>query len=176
MFKVKLNLRKVVAIVICLASVTMFSGCDKDEPNIENNGNGNDNGNTTIADPVGTITANISENTNVTIDYRRVGWTKPDNFELYFGNYYGAVVSICNLGKMNGLGNITSIPQTGYTTPIYLNREVACEVGHGYVVKFESQYSSPTLSYMRLYVVESIVSTSGGIMGAKVKYQYPFEP
>jgi len=31
MFKVKLNLRKVVAIAICLAGVTFFSGCDKEE-------------------------------------------------------------------------------------------------------------------------------------------------
>jgi len=29
-------------------------------------------------------------------------------------------------------------------------------------------------TYARMYVVESIVSTSGGVMGAKAKYQYPF--
>jgi hypothetical protein len=36
MFKNKLNLRNVVTIAICLAGVTMFSGCDKDPDPIEN--------------------------------------------------------------------------------------------------------------------------------------------
>jgi hypothetical protein len=48
-------------------------------------------------------------------------------------------------------------------------------VGHGYVIKLESSDGS-YIEYLRLYVVESIVSTDGGIMGAKVKYQYPFVP
>ena len=30
--------------------------------------------------------------------------------------------------------------------------------------------------YARMYVVEAIVNIYGGIIGAKVKYQYPFEP
>ena len=33
MYKSKLNLRKMVAIAICLAGVTIFSGCDKDNAN-----------------------------------------------------------------------------------------------------------------------------------------------
>jgi len=79
---------------------------------------------------------------------------------------------------MKGLGNITAIPQTGFTIPSsYNTTDVACEVGHGYVVKFEpiNNLDTPAV-YVRLYVEESIISTDGGIMGAKVKYQYPFEP
>ena len=49
----------------------------------------------------------------------------------------------------------------------------AVEPGSGYVFKISDGYSD---TYGRLYVVEWIVSTSGGIMGAKVKYQYPWKP
>ena len=77
------------------------------------------------------------------------------------------------MGSMKGLGNITQIPNSGFTVPYYENISVACEAGHGYVIKFEN---TDFELYVRLYVVESIVSTNGGIMGAKVKYQYPFEP
>lgn len=76
---------------------------------------------------------------------------------------------------MKGLGNITKIPQTGFTIPEESNTSVACETGHGYIVKFTfSPTVSDSILYVRLYVVESIISTSGSIMGAKVKYQYPF--
>jgi hypothetical protein len=71
------------------------------------------------------------------------------------------------------LGNITKIPTSGFTVPSYVDRSVACEEGHGYIVKIESE---TVVEYFRLYVVESIVSTTGGIIGSKVKYQYPFEP
>jgi len=39
MYKNKINLRKVVAIAICLAVTTMFSGCDKDNGNLDNSNN-----------------------------------------------------------------------------------------------------------------------------------------
>ena len=192
MFKVKLNLRKVIAIAICLAGVTMFWGCDKNDPNTEDNGNGN----TTIADPVGTITANISESTGINIpNIGNIKWIKPDNFSLNgecynyewvsepnnmggynsYWKYYHYNVSICNIGIVAGLGNITKIPSSGYTIPKPSSSEVAYETGRGYVIKFEGGNLTTPL-YVRLYVVESIISTFGGVMGAKVKYQYPFEP
>jgi hypothetical protein len=95
-----------------------------------------------------------------------------DSLYLYASYYY---VFICNLGAMKGLGNITSIPSTGFTVPARTNYSVACEVGHGYVDN--PAYDDRTeVVYVRLYVVESIIDTGGGIMGAKVKYQYPFVP
>ncbi len=132
-----------------------------------------------ISDPVGTITANISENTKIEINNFNstsgyIWWTGPDNF--FISTYYASKVSICDLGVMSGLGNITNIPQEGYTVPQSSNKTVACETGHGYIVKFEGGSLSSPLLYVRLYISETIVSTFGGIMGAKVKYQYPFEP
>jgi hypothetical protein len=145
------------------------------------------NPDTPVPDPEGTVTANISSSTRIDISdkniyaYGIIGsieWTEPDNFDLnddrYHYYYYASSVSICDMGQMRGLGNITNIPQTGYSSPQYTNSAVACESGHGYVVKFER--TDYFIYYVRLYVVEPIVSTLGGIMGAKVKYQYPFEP
>jgi hypothetical protein len=129
-----------------------------------------------VPDPEGTITVNISESTEKSTGISiygsnyYVGWTKPDNF--YLSNY-GNLVSICNVGNITGLGNITKIPVSGFTIPTPSSTNIACETGHGYVIKFES---NSEIAYIRLYVVEKIVSTSGGIMGAKVKYQFPFEP
>jgi hypothetical protein len=148
-------------------------GCeDKADPNNPDNA---------VPDPAGTITANIAESSSTRINIVErglIGWTAPDNFYLsgYWGNYtIFASISICNLGAMSGLGNITKIPASGFTAPTSSsNSSVACEAGHGYVVKFEVNGGDP--EYLRLYVVESIVNTSGGIIGAKVKYQYPFVP
>jgi hypothetical protein len=153
-------------------------GCeDKDDPNDPDNA---------VPDPTGTITVNITEITReeegIIIGlFGGIAWYPPNNFLLGCndynenGNWQHYNVSICNLGSMSGLGNITKIPASGFTVPSELNLSVACEEGHGYVVKFEKEDGSSP-EYVRLYVVESIVSTSGGIMGAKVKYQYPFVP
>ena len=179
MFKVKLNLRKVATIIACLAVTSMmFSGCKKDETSKNENP---DNPETPVLDPEGTMTANISESTPISVydennfSMGEVRWIRPDNF--YLDGNTNCYLSICNLGKVNGLGNITKIPSSGFSTPMNYSTGIACEVGHGYVIKFDYKGNDKTITiYARLFVVESIVSTTGGIMGAKVKYQYPFEP
>jgi hypothetical protein len=167
--------------LMIFAAAMVFAGCSKDS----NSDNPNDPNNpeNPVPDPTGTITANISDDsdTHIKIDgYGAIGWAGPDNFYLYGErpNYnYQHNVSICDLGPMQGLGNITSIPSAGFTTPKSSDKSVACEAGHGYVVKFDlNPYYGYGVVYVRLYVVEPVVSTTGGIMGAKVKYQYPFEP
>ena len=132
------------------------------------------NPNSPLPDPAGTITANISANTSINLTEfgGSIGWTGPDNFNLYSGNY-ASTVSICNLGQMRGLGNMGAVPQAGFTTPQYNISSIACETGYGYVIKFESNTMKP--QFVRLYVDETIVSTQGGIMGAKVKYLYAFD-
>jgi len=100
-------------------------------------------------------------------------------------NWYNAVVqngwsysyaAICDVGAKKGLGNITTIPHTGFTVLDRGNTSVACQNGHGYVVQFIPESYIGDTTYLRLYVVSSLVSTGGGIMGATVKYQYPFNP
>jgi hypothetical protein len=135
-----------------------------------------------VPDPRGTATANISEETaidvNVTVngEVRQVGfigWAFPDNFEIEaYEPYY---VSICDLGSMRGLGNINLHP--AYSEYVELgeySKSTACDAGHGYVVRFSTSASGGGTVYVRLYVVEKMLNTRGGIIGARVKYQYPF--
>jgi hypothetical protein len=168
------KLLRFLSLVLVAASLATFAGCDKDPDNPHNS----------VPDPAGTITANISEDSEIRIEYGGdiygdIGWHVPDNFYIT-GRYLHPVagaqvyVTICDLGAMSGLGNIQFPESNPGCTPFSTSiSSVACEQGHGYLVVFSHQSQSVVV---RLYVVEPIVSTSGGIMGAKVKYQYPFEP
>jgi hypothetical protein len=150
----------------------------------------------TVPDPPGTLTVYIPEDPEgmgIYIDRdgfdSRIEWCEPDNFYLFGGwyydkkkgheSYFGRIsiynISICDLGAMSGLGNITKIPTSGFTVPKKEDSSVTCEKGHGYVIKFEKEDGSNP-EYLRLYVVEPVVSAAGDITGAKVKYQYPFVP
>ena len=65
---------------------------------------------------------------------------------------------IVSVGAVKGLGSIKSIPSSGWTS------EIAARPGNGYIVHFRNEY-------LRMYVVEYMVDTSGGIVGVYVKYQ-----
>ncbi len=65
---------------------------------------------------------------------------------------------IVSVGTVKGLGSINSIPSSGWTS------EIAARPGNGYIVHFRNEY-------IRMYVVDYMVDTSGGIMGVYVKYQ-----
>ena len=152
-------------------------GCKKDN----DSGSSPTDPNTPVPDPEGTITANISENTSIGVSetfqgFLTIGaiikWINPNNFDLSsYSEFSTCLVSICDMGEMRGLGNITNIPETGFTVPSTSNKTVACQKGHGYLIKFGRSNSSVLVS---LYVEESIVNANNEIIGAKVKYQYPF--
>jgi len=154
-------------------SLALAVGCSKNDPSVDPEKPPVTNPNTPISDPAGTVTANISTTTNINVqNVGTISWTGPDNFNLScYGGY--SLVSICDLGAMAGLGNITANPQTGYSAPQNSNTTVACETGHGYVIKFEGSYA--VTQYVHLYVVEPIINTGGGVMGGKVKYQFTVE-
>ena len=161
---------------VCLTS---FVGCDDSDGGGDD---GRERETTKVPDPVGTITANIAENVGFLVyDDAHIQWCKPDNFHLLsvwqnpMGGHWWQLLSVYDAGKVNGLGNITQIPLSGFSFPIGDNKGVACETGHGYIIKMQ-HFNNGDVVYIRLYVVEKIISTSGGVMGAKVKYQYPFEP
>ena len=166
-------------IVVGLMLSFVFVGCQKNNDDDNNEPNDIDNPDNPVPDPEGTVTFNMAQMGSTDYSYISVlfnggtigfiWWSKPDNISIR-GDYWQP--SICSLGALKGLGNITSIPTSGFNVPTS-PYSVACEVGHGYVIKYENDTQ---VIYVRLYVVESIVSTSGGIMGAKVKYQYPFVP
>ena len=89
------------------------------------------------------------------------------------GSFGGEVVS---MGKVSGLGSITTKPSSGWSTT------AAVEKGHGYVIRYKasSNINSMTIQYKyaRFYVVDWVTSssvlTSGGVIGAKMKYETSF--
>lgn len=127
---------------------------------------------TPVNDPKNTVTINLL-----------VGQTSKEgvylsDFKVYINNAYNLVgsydmgtVGIVDMGQVAGLGNIASIPDDGYKS------DVAIIVGHGYLIKAHCQYINSVkygrTTYARLYVDSEILSTSGGVIGYRVKYQCP---
>jgi len=73
-----------------------------------------------------------------------------------------------DIGEANGLGAVTTIPNDGWA------ESLAIQVGHGYVIRYRHSFSYTTSTlpyfYYRFYVVKWLESTSGGIIGATLKY------
>jgi len=189
--KMKNNILKLSAFLL-IVSLLFSVGCSKNDDDSSSDKNKNDVPNNNqdktenVPDPPGTITSNIAVGSGIRLQVSDgevcmgsniciVSWAKPDNISTET-NCTGYLASICSVGHVKGLGSITNIPTLGYTAPANrVSQELSCEVGYGYVVKIECSCYLPP-AYARMYVVEKIISTSGGVMGAKVKYQYPFVP
>lgn len=116
----------------------------------EKNSNPGENPDKLVPDPEGTIEVSARYNAATGIETIRI-----DAAYNFSGAYF------VSLGQMRGLGNITSIPKTGWATT------VAVVPGNGYVA-----YSMG--SFFRIYVEAELVGTTGGVIGYKLKYQAPF--
>jgi len=115
-----------------------------------------DNSNAIVADPDGTVITNIDD---LSLGGSRVLYYSQGGCIFYTDG--GAVIA--TVGTVNGLGNITTKPNSGWVT------STAPEVGYGYVIKLADG------TFCRLYVMEEIPFASGyGIYAIRVKYQYPF--
>lgn len=137
-------------IMVCMLSVSLIScgGDDNDDPN-----NGQPvNPRTNVNDPTGTVSLAMRNTDN--------GNTYLDNIRIKNENFIGA--AFVSLGAVRGLGNVSTIPTSGWAD------QVAVEPGYGYVAYSNNQF-------YRIYVVDNIVSTSGGVIGADIKYQKPFK-
>lgn len=104
------------------------------------------------SDPPGTMTQNLVEDYEYPVGISlaeifswyacSLSWTAPSTIwvEGYRNMYTDEVsidpssVAICSLGKVNGLGAIASIPESGFT-PMSHRVSAALEAGCGYVVK-----------------------------------------
>lgn len=150
-------------ISLCLgASLTLVACGDssKDEPE---NPNKPVNPNTPVADPDDTVAVNLLVGMNKERATDLGGGIKvyvDAGYNLCAYNYSGA--EIIDIGKVSGLGNITTIPATGW------KEKAAIVVGHGYVLRCVDSGI-----YARLYVAETMISTTDAIMGYTVKYQCP---
>lgn len=122
-----------------------------------------------VEDPASTVTVNILND----------GTSLPLGNEIFIS--MDAANNLCatgggnelvNVGKVAGLGNIINIPTVGW------KRKAVLEVGQGYVVRYSYlDYHTNTVyvTYARIYVVGLLTSELGGIMGAQIKYQCPFQ-
>ena len=120
-----------------------------------------------IKDPDGTIVVNLrNDDDDIYIGDCGIAMNDVNNFRMQLGE-------IADIGEVAGLGNVTTIPESGWTS-----RTVVVP-GHGYVLRrsFNSGYPSYNTyyTYARLYATEYLLSTSGGIIGVQIKYQTPFE-
>jgi hypothetical protein len=155
--------------------------------------------NTVVADPEGTITVSINDGNNMfiyegvaskpynqypyliialaittsTLNTNFAMTACPDGGNPHGENFYNTGGEAANVGAVEGLGEVTDIPNSGYSTRCIF------EKGHGYVVRYKKSYdqSDPDLPYFygRFYVVDWLISsTTDGVIGVIIKYQGPF--
>lgn len=146
--------------ILCITFCTtaVYSSCGSDDDEITPNEGGIVPGKD-MPDPEGTITLSIRDSDN--------GKTNLDNIIIDNENFthdYSPNIYFASIGSVKGLGNVTDIPTTGWAS------KVAVIPGNGYVVC--DIYKE---KFYRIYVTDYIVGTTGGIIGAEVKYQTPFK-
>jgi hypothetical protein len=125
-------------------AVYIMSGCSKDDVPMAN-------------DPAGTTELMMKINDTSTAINNVI-------YISYGMEFCGGAkqVKVINVGKVNGLGDITNIPSAGWSLSVPI--EAQC----GYIAYYDS-------IYYRIYVTE-LTEERGYLTGAQVKYQMPFEP
>lgn len=149
--------KKIFSALLCGAFVLSLTGCGDDEPAAPEQNSGTEiSPDANVPDPTGTI---------------ELAMRDEDNGKTWLGSIYIENENFCSygdvkfagLGAVRGLGNVVNIPIVGWTT------KVKVTPGNGYVA-----YDAYSDKYYRIFVTDYIVNTSGGIIGADVKYQEPF--
>lgn len=163
-----MNMKKIwIILPLVLVSLCMISCGDDDE-------SGTREDPVTTADPEGTIAANLLNNNNDSRIYMWGSWT--EGIKMNSANNLATTstgVEIVSVGSVKGLSSITKVPDTGWSY------ETAAIPGYGYVLRrrINSQWDANSNKYIyeyqyaRLYVIDYMNSTSGGIMGCTIKYQ-----
>ena len=85
---------------------------------------------------------------------------------------YSDVDVVC-VGEVSGLSKITEIPTSGWV------KQVAVQPGQGYIIRSKNctsinenvTYNKTFCKYACVYVVDWIEGTSGGIIGAVIRYE-----
>lgn len=175
----KTNAFKLMAALFVAALSLGFTSCGDDDDN--------DGGKTggSGSDPSGTITANIR---NIRNDDNNlyIKWEDEEGYSVNTGlkindanNFvaeYGDSDGIVCVGKVSGIGSIKKVPQSGWSG------KCAVQPGYGYVLRSKGyRFNSNTerydsdYRYVRIYVVDYMEGTSGGIIGATIKYQAPWD-
>lgn len=132
----------------------IVSGCSSDDPDPD----GGDviKPDQEVPDPTGTILLSMRNDDGTSLNGLYIG--KDDNFH---GNGW----KIASIGQVKGLGNVASIPLAGWA------EKVSVTPGYGYVA-----YNTYSDEYYRIFVTDYMASaTTGGVIGADIKYQKPFK-
>lgn len=163
----------VIALMIAGASLclTACGGDDPDEPSpapTPSGPNVQPDPVTPVPDPAGTVEVNMPNNGT------KVYLPEMGDISIDAGNNFvcGGFLDIISVDAVSSLGNITSVPNTGFSS------SVAVKPGNGYIVRYRTgaSYINDKINYQivryaRLYVVDNLVSVGGGLAGAVVKYQ-----
>lgn len=148
----KSNLMSLLAMILVAMLTVGFVSCGGDDDNEDPNNGQPVNPGTTVNDPEGTISLSMRNADN--------GKTYLDNIYISNENFRGAYFA--SVGAVKGLGNVSTIPTTGWA------EQMSVIAGNGYVAYSNNQF-------YRIYVVSDIVATTGGVIGADIKYQKPFK-
>ena len=148
----KNNLMSLLAMMMVAMLTIGFISCGGDDDSEAPNNGQPVNPSVTVNDPEGTISLSMRNADN--------GKTYLDNIYISNENFRGAYFA--SLGAVKGLGNVSTIPTTGWA------EQMSVIAGNGYVAYSNNQF-------YRIYVVSDIVGTTGGVIGADIKYQKPYK-
>lgn len=118
-----------------------------------------------VPDPEGTIPLTMRNESNGNTYLDRIYIDRGDNFT---GDYS----YFTTIGQVKGLGNVSSIPRTGWTG------KISVIPGNGYVAAVGKwNYGAQTYdwTFYRIYVTDYVTTVTGGVIGAEIKYQKPFK-
>lgn len=135
-----------------------------------------------VPDPEGTIMVNVLNDgedvyingfSNIKIDNRNNFASAKDN--IWYSTYGTPWCEYVSVGEVNGLGNIVSIPETGWSD------NISVIAGNGYVSrvfvpgeKDENGNTTGSYKYARIYVMSPVEGITGTISGFTLKCQAPF--
>ncbi len=151
-------------LTILFASVfsISFVSCSDDDDDNPNKSTITEN------DPEGTIMANMHHNDWVSLFHMTgPGFDITTSISLDESNNFKTGEKIVSVGNVKGLNGITKIPTSGWS------EKVAAVPGSGYVV--QGEYNGVS-GCARIYVVDYIIDTTGGIIGVIIKYQPIWNP
>ena len=160
----------------CLLATSVFfvAGCDEGPSGIgTNQGEPTypDDPPTPTPDPEGTITVSVrnASNGNTSVPLYSGEFVHGGvSFGIDNGNNFhsGSAWRFASVGQVQGLGNVTKIPNSGWSQK--------CTVIPGYGYLAVCAYFN-RMTFVRIYVDREIIGAgSGGVIGYVIKYQYPF--
>lgn len=86
-----------------------------------------------------------------------------NNFVVWQGEHGDLNAGIADVGRRK-LSQITTLPYSGWV------HEIAIQLEHCYIYKLENYGYNHENHYLKIYVKDWLKNTSGGIIGAEVKY------